>query len=158
MFMAPYKQAASLPLLSQKKKGKCTPSKGISSQTDVVRMMFLMLQAPGYRLPDSGKLYPESSSGNESSDPWWEKLIYSSKFRQEAMKLPPLIKVYAGHYNISTLSPPLLIHPAVYLLFWPNVAHWADILIEPFIMMPRSFLQKVPANSEPIRPISVWEL
>lgn len=47
-FMAPCKQAGSLPMLSQKKKGEETPSKGISSQTDVVRMMFLMLQAPAY--------------------------------------------------------------------------------------------------------------
>lgn len=139
VFMAPYKQAGSLPLLSQKKKGEQTPSKGISSQTDVVRMMSLVLQAPGYRLPDSGKLYPESSSGNESRDPWQEKLIYSPKFRQEAVKLPPLIKVYADHYNISTLSLPLLIHPAVYSLSWPSVAHWADILIEPFIMTPEIF-------------------
>ena len=94
-FVALHKQAGSFPKLSQKKKGEQIPSKGISSQTDVVRMMFLMLQGTWLPPPRSGKLCPESSSGKESNDPRWEKLIYSSKFRQEALKLPPLIKAYA---------------------------------------------------------------
>lgn len=63
-----------------------------------------------------------------------------------------------GHYNISTLSLPLLIHPSSLFAFWPSIAYWADILIELLITMPRSFSWKVPAHSEPIRPISAQEL
>ena len=60
--------------------------------------------------------------------------------------------------NISTLSLPLLIHPSSLFAFWPSIAYRADILIELFITTPRSFSWKVPAHSEPIRPISVQEL
>lgn len=63
---------------------------------------------PGYSLRDSEKLHPEISFGNESNDPWWKKLIYSSKFRQEALKLPQLIKVYAKPLSYFHIISPFI--------------------------------------------------
>lgn len=57
-FMALHKQAGSLPKLTQKKIGEQNPSKGISSQTDVVRMMFLMLQGTWLLPPRFSKMVP----------------------------------------------------------------------------------------------------
>lgn len=148
----------SLPKQNQKKKGEQVSSKVICSQTDVVRVMSVVYEAPGYCLPYSGKCTQrvplEMSQVVHDGRSWFTHLNLGRRH----WNYPHSSRFMQGHYNISTLCLPLLIHSSSLFAFWPSVAHWTDILIELFIMMPRSFPWNVPAHSEPIRPISVREL
>lgn len=74
----------------RKETAEQNPSKGTSSWADAARVMVPWSKGTWLPHPVSGKLQPESCSGDKSNHPGWKKTkpkrTYLSKFRQEALK------------------------------------------------------------------------
>ena len=115
------------------------PSKGTSSWADEARVMVPWSKGTWLPHPVSGKLQPESCSGDKSNYPGWKqnktKLICLSKFRQEALKqdwthqglCKKTIRVFPYYL-------PLLILLRSLFAFWPHVTlsrrlNWALIFL-----------------------------
>lgn len=113
-------------VLQTGEKKQLSISKGSSRWADAARVMVPPSKGTWLLHPVSGKLQPESCSGDKSNHPGWKqnktKQIHLSKFRQEVLKqdwthqgLCKKTIIVLPYYL------PLLILPSSLFPFWPHV-------------------------------------